>query len=81
MGIHSFEGVHDFEEGKGGDQLSSGLQGLIDMGPSGAEDREKWQLLSRELAQKQEIIHRMMTELDDKANSLKLTGAEIVDLR
>ena len=80
MGIHSFEGVHDFEENKDGAQLSSGLQGLIDMGPSGAEDREKWQLLSRELGQKQEIIHRMMTELDDKANSLKLTGAEIVDL-
>ena len=36
-------------------------------------DREKWELLSRELAQKQEIIHRMMNEIDDKSQSLKLT--------
>ena len=45
------------------------------------EDREKWQLLSRELAQKQEIIHRMIRETDDKSSALKLTTAEIVDLR
>jgi hypothetical protein len=67
MGIHSFEGVHDFEEGKPGNaEFTQGLQGLIESGPLGAEDREKWQLLSRELAQKQEIIHRMMQEADDR---------------
>ena len=53
MGIHAFEGIHDLEENKGdAAELSMGLQGLIASGPSGAEDREKWQLLSRELAQK-----------------------------
>lgn len=30
------------------------------------EDREKWVLLTRELAQKQEIVHRLMKENDDK---------------
>lgn len=30
------------------------------------KDREKWQLLTRELAQKQEIVHRLMRENDDK---------------
>ena len=27
------------------------------------------------------MIHRMIREVDDKSESLKLTGAEIVDLR
>ena len=45
------------------------------------EDREKWVLLTRELAQKQEIVHRLMKENDDKTQSLKLATAEIVDLR
>lgn len=62
-------------------ELTQGLMGLIDAGPSGPGDREKWQLLSRELAQKQEIIHRMMQEADDNKQSLKLTSAEIIDLR
>lgn len=42
MGIHSFTGVHDFEEGKQSPEFTQGLQGLIASGPSGAEDREKW---------------------------------------
>ena len=37
--------------------------------------------LYRETIKKQEIIHRMMKEVDDKTESLKLTGAEIVELR
>ena len=45
------------------------------------KDREKWQLLTRELVQKQEIVHRLMRENDDKGQSLKLATAEIVDLR
>ena len=45
------------------------------------KDRDKWQLLTRELAQKQEIVHRLMRENDDKTQSLKLATAEIVDLR
>lgn len=45
--------------------------------PSG----ERWELLSRELQQKQELIHRLMKENDEKSDALKLTGAEIIDLR
>lgn len=42
---------------------------------------ERWELLSRELQQKQELIHRLMKENDEKSDALKLTGAEIIDLR
>jgi len=48
---------------------------------SKATDKEKWDILSKELAQKQELIHRLIRESDDKTESLKITGAEIVDLR
>mmetsp|Transcript_9890 Transcript_9890/g.12272 ORF Transcript_9890/g.12272 Transcript_9890/m.12272 type:complete len:89 (+) Transcript_9890:1579-1845(+) len=54
-----------------------GVEGGID----DLKDREKWQLLTRELAQKQEIVHRLMRENDDKTQSLKLATAEIIDLR
>lgn len=46
-----------------------------------AGDGDKWQVVSKELAQKQEVINRMMKEVDEKKQSLKLTGAEIIDLR
>ncbi len=36
-------------------------------------DKEKWDVLSKELLQKQELIHRMMKEVDEKTESLKLT--------
>lgn len=36
-------------------------------------DREKWQILSKELAQKQEIIHRMIKEIDEKTDAIKIT--------
>ena len=42
---------------------------------------ERWELLSRELQQKQDLIHRLMKENDEKSDALKLTGAEIIDLR
>jgi hypothetical protein len=48
---------------------------------SNVPDKEKWDILSKELAQKQELIHRMMKEVDEKSDSLKLTGAEILELR
>ena len=51
------------------------------LGPQSAQDQQKWQLLARELAQKQEIIHRMMKENDDKTQSLKLATSEVLDLR
>ncbi|MCQ2818064.1 MAG: hypothetical protein MJ252_12430 [archaeon] len=44
-------------------------------------EKEKWDVLSKELGQKQELIHRMMKEVDEKNESLKLTGSEILELR
>lgn len=38
-----------------------------------ANDRDKWQILSKELAQKQEMIHRMMKEIDEKTDAIKIT--------
>lgn len=46
-----------------------------------AGGKERWELLARELQQKQELIHRLMKENDEKSDALKLTGAEIIDLR
>ena len=64
-------------------QDGAGLDKLLDHGQNleDLKDREKWSLLTRELAQKQEIVHRLMRENDDKTQSLKLATAEIVDLR
>ena len=45
------------------------------------DTKERWKILSRELDQKQELVHRMKKEIDDKSSSLKSTGEEIVDLR
>ena len=62
---------------------TAGLDHLIgtDAQIEDLKDREKWVLLTRELAQKQDIVHRLMKENDDKSQSLKLATAEIVDLR
>ena len=62
---------------------TAGLEQMIgaDQNLEEVKDREKWQLLTRELSQKQEIVHRLMRENDDKTQSLKLATAEIVDLR
>jgi hypothetical protein len=38
-------------------------------------------VISKELIQKQELLQRMMKDVDDKTESLKLSGAEIVELR
>ena len=82
IACHPVEGVYDFERpGSSKSEISQGLNKLLDHGPAAVEDKEKWNLLTRELAQKQEIIHRMMKELDDKSHSLKLTSSEIIDLR
>lgn len=37
------------------------------------DDKKKWDILSKELAQKQELIHRVIRESDDKTESLKIT--------
>ena len=39
---------------------------MIGAGPENLDDREKWHLLTRELVQKHEIVHRLMRENDDK---------------
>lgn len=60
------------------------LNALLEAGQIATQnptDIQKWQLLARELAQKQEIIHRMMRENDDKTQSLRLATSEVVDLR
>ena len=54
--------------GMGGMGMQGGLAGL-----EGVSDKEKWKVLSKELGQKQELINRMMKEVDDKTQSLKLT--------
>lgn len=60
---------------------AKGLEGAFDTAPENVADREKWQILTHELVQKQDIVHRLMRENDDKTSSLKLATAEIVDLR
>lgn len=62
-------------------QSNGGLEKMLTPGQEGLDQSEKWQLLTRELVQKQEIVHRLMRENDDKSQSLKLATAEIVDLR
>jgi hypothetical protein len=81
LACYSCDGIDDFDKQSDMGENGLSLNKLLDNGPSGPGDKEKWQLLSRELAQKQEIIHRMMKEMDDKTQSLKLTSAEIIDLR
>ncbi len=83
ISCHPLDGVFDFDKrpGSARSDLSKDMNRLIEGGPESLADREKWQLLTRELAQKQEIIHRMMKEQDDKTQSLRLTSSEIVDLR
>ncbi len=38
-------------------------------------------MLSRELVQKQELISRILKDIDDKTEVIKLSGNEIMDLR
>jgi hypothetical protein len=38
-------------------------------------------LLSKELSQKQELIHRLLREYDEKTENLNIVGDEIVELR
>jgi len=35
--------------------------------------RGKWEIMSREFQQKQELVHRLMRENDEKSDALKLT--------
>eukprot|EP00828_Plagiopyla_frontata_P005853 TRINITY_DN12445_c0_g1_i3.p1 TRINITY_DN12445_c0_g1~~TRINITY_DN12445_c0_g1_i3.p1 ORF type:complete len:377 (-),score=91.06 TRINITY_DN12445_c0_g1_i3:3-1133(-) len=46
-----------------------------------SEDKNRWEVLSRELGQKQELIHRMIKEIDEATQQIQKTGTEIIDLR
>jgi hypothetical protein len=73
--------IKDLDYGKLKDNVIKNALNNYTMNLSNVPDREKWDILSKELAQKQEIIHRMMKEVDEKSESLKLTGSEIIELR
>lgn len=45
------------------------------------DEKTRWQLLSKELSQKQELIHRLLREYDEKTENLSVVGDEIVELR
>jgi hypothetical protein len=44
-------------------------------------ERDRWQLLSRELQVKQEVLHRAIKDIKDKSEDLKTKGREIIQLR
>lgn len=45
------------------------------------DNKDRWQFLSKEVQQKQELIHRAMKEINDKSDDLKSKGNEILELR
>ena len=45
------------------------------------DEKERWRLLSKELSQKQELVHRLTREYDEKTENLKVVGEEIVEMR
>jgi len=54
VSCHPLEGIFDFNQRPGSSKsdFSKDLNKLIEGGPESLEDREKWQLLTKELAQK-----------------------------
>lgn len=44
-------------------------------------ERDRWQFLSKEVQQKQELIHRAQRDIIDKSEDLKRKGEEILGLR
>lgn len=45
------------------------------------DEKDRWQFLSKELQQKQELIHRVAKDINDKSEDLKQKGKEILQLR
>jgi uncharacterized protein involved in exopolysaccharide biosynthesis len=45
-----------------------------------ADEKQRWHLLSQELSQKQELIHRLKKEYDEKTENLKILGNEMVEV-
>lgn len=44
-------------------------------------NEDRWQFLSKELSQKQELIHRIGKDINGKSDDLKVKGTEILELR
>lgn len=53
---------------------SERLRGSYDM----LNDKERWQLLSKELAQKQELIHQVVSQTMDQN---KLAGQKVAEIK
>jgi len=45
------------------------------------DEKDRWQLYSKDLAQKQELIHRIMKDNNDRSLKLRETGEEVLKLR
>ncbi|CAI2385109.1 unnamed protein product [Moneuplotes crassus] len=45
------------------------------------DEKDRWQLLSKDVAQKQELIHRIMKDNNERSLKLRETGKEVLDLR
>jgi hypothetical protein len=45
------------------------------------DEKDRWQLYSKDLAQKQELIHRTMKDNQDRSTQLRETGKEVLELR
>jgi|LauGreDrversion4_2_1035121.scaffolds.fasta_scaffold486845_1 hypothetical protein len=45
------------------------------------EERDRWQLYSKELQVKQEVLHRTMKQIKDLSDELKNRGKEVLNLR
>ena len=44
-------------------------------------ERDRWQFLSKEVQQKQELIHRTQRDIIDRSEDLRKKGEEILELR
>lgn len=45
------------------------------------DEKDRWQLLSKDVAQKQELIHRIRKDNTDRSTKLRETGKEVLELR
>lgn len=45
------------------------------------DEKDRWEFLSKELSQKQEVIHRVTKDINDKSRDLREKGDEILEIR
>ena len=45
------------------------------------EDRDRWQFLSKELAQKQELLHQIMRNSNDRVTQQKESESEMTQIQ